>query len=118
MLPMTGDRHGNDDASAETPPGRQVPRLQQDDHGVGADAEVGGVAHRVLAAVPADEVPGLAHDDGEEEEDHDVERVGALHEFRDQEEQHDHDDHQQKVLSPRCWVLNDFIFFNQAKMRI
>ena len=62
-------------------PGRDLPALHQDHGRVGADAEVGGVADRVLAGVAAEDVPALPHDDAEEEQDHDVERVGALHEF-------------------------------------
>ena len=82
-------RHGNRDAGPDAVPGSDVPVLQQDHRGVGAHAEVGSMAHGVLARVSAQDVPGRSRDDADEDQDHDVEGVGARHELRQQEEQYD-----------------------------
>ncbi len=73
------DHQGDADTGQCPVPGENLLVLQQDHGGVGAGAEVGGVAYRVLTGVAADHVPGLAHDHGEENQDHDVQGVGALH---------------------------------------
>ena len=80
------DDHGHGDAGPDAVPGRDLAVLQQDHRGVGANAEVGGMAHGVLAGVASQEVPARAHDDADKDQDHHVERIGALHEFRDQKE--------------------------------
>src|SRR3989449_10785749 len=53
--------------------------LQQDERAIRAEPVPGGVAHRVLPGESADDVPALPERDGEEEQDEDVQRVGALH---------------------------------------
>ena len=79
------DDHGHTRPHAE--PGRDLLELHEHHRGIGADPEISRMPDGVLASVTAEDVPAFPHDDAEEEKDHDMKGIGALHEMREQEKE-------------------------------
>jgi hypothetical protein len=93
------------------PPGRELQVLEKETGGVGPHPEEGGMPEGDLPGEPRKEVPGGTDDDPDEEKDHQVEKVVALQDKREQNE-HRQQEQREKVLLHRA--LPVFILLSAA----
>ena len=94
-----GDQDGERHAGQHPEPGRDAPPQGQHGGGVGADPEEDGAPEGDLAAVAAEQVPGLGEEGVEEDPDHHVARVG-LDEDPREGEQRDAEPGQERASVP------------------
>src|SRR5450631_1582767 len=85
-----GNHQGGQHPGPDAVPGGNLLELHQYQGGVGTHTEVGRVPHRVLAGIAPQDIPARSHHDVDEDQDHDVECVRALHVVRQHEQQGDY----------------------------